>query len=834
MITDIITLSAIIGAESEVPLKAMEINQLLTDSRSLSKAEGTLFFALRTGNNEGSRYIPGLYAAGVRNFVIDENMVINRTDYQEANILRVKDTLCALQRIGAWVRELAKSAEVIGITGSAGKTTLKEWLYQSLFTSTEIVRSPRSYNSQIGVPLSLWEIEPEHTRIALIEAGVSQKGEMERLQHMISPTIGIITNIGEAHSDAFESYEAKCKEKCKLFIHAKAIIYNCDDPIISQCINQTCGDSVKHIAWSNQNRDAYVYVEATDLQSKGVKITYLHNGNAHTLNVPGKLGYDVENALHSLTLLLYLGYSPSKINYMIGNVAYFGTRIEVREGCNRCVIVSDSYTNDIHSLQQAMEFMNRRSDIKQMNRTAIISDFASENTDSRSVYESAANLLNIYHFSRVIGIGKDISANAIVFSTIKKADFYRNADDFIQRCPVSEFAGEQILVKGRGEQEVTKIVEHLEARRNETVLEVNLDALADNYNTYRRMLNPTTGIICMIKASGYGAGSYEIAKTLQDRGAAYLAVAVVDEGADLRNAGITMPIMVMNPRVADYKSLFSNHLEPEIYSIEMCAEIIKEAKKLGISNYPIHIKIDSGMHRLGFREEQLSKLIEMLKCQDSLYVKSVFTHLCVADEDTLESNEYTKMQFEYYENCADMLQSGLPQMHILRHALNSAGIVRFKDKQYDMVRLGLGLYGISPCSDNSVALRPVSSLHTNIISINEWQAGTTIGYGRKGVITRRTKIATIPVGYADGIDRRCGNGNVSFVVKGVKCPTVGNICMDACMIDITDVQECKVGDNVEIFGKTNTATDIAAAIGTIPYEVLTSVSPRVKRVYFRE
>lgn len=834
MTTDIITLSDIIGAKSEAPLVKREISQLLTDSRSLLEAEGTLFFALRTGKNEGSKYIPGLYAAGVRDFVIDKDMPVAHSDYPEANILIVDDTLDALQTIGAWVRGMAKNTEVVGITGSTGKTTLKEWLYQALFTSAEVVRSPRSYNSQIGVPLSLWEIDPAHTQIALIEAGVSQKGEMQKLERMIEPTIGIITNIGDAHSEAFISNKDKCLEKCRLLSHASAVVYNSDDAIIAECISEECGDEVKKLAWSYNNKDAYVYVESKSFSPKGIEITYNHKGKSFTLNVPGKSDIDVENALHSLTVLLYKGYSPSKINYMIGNVAYFGTRIEVVEGCNGCLIVSDSYTNDYHSLRQAIDFVNRRSSNRNMNRTAIISDLVVESNDISATYQSVAYLLKKYRFTRVIGIGKDISANAIAFAEIKKTDFYVDADDFIQKCPVSEFVAEQILVKGRGEHEVAKIVEYLEARRNETVLEVNLDAVADNYNAYRNLLKPTTGIVCMIKASGYGAGSYELAKTLQDRGAAYLAVAVVDEGADLRNAGITMPIMVMNPRLADYKSLFTNRLEPEIYSLEMCADIIEEAKKLGVTDYPVHIKIDSGMHRLGFREEQLPELIALLDAQNNVRVKSVFTHLCVADEDTPESNEYSLMQLEYFDHCANILQRAFPKTHILRHALNSAGIVRFNDYQYDMVRLGLGLYGISPCETEALSLRPVSALHTIIISIKEWQPGTTIGYGRRGVVSRKSRIATIPVGYADGIDRRCGNGAVSFVVKGIKCPTVGNICMDACMIDVTDVPDCKVGDNVEIFGKKNTAAEIAAAIGTIPYEVLTSVSPRVKRVYFRE
>lgn len=834
MTTDILTLSKVIGAEYTSPLIPRQICRLLTDSRSFLEADGTLFFALRTGSNEGSKYIPELYAAGGRDFVIDKEMSISRADYPEANILCVDDTLIALQKAGAWVREQSR-AEVVGITGSAGKTTLKEWLYQALFSNADVMRSPRSYNSQIGVPLSLWEIDPAHTQIALIEAGVSRKGEMQRLQSIIQPTVGIITNIGDAHSKAFVSNEEKCAEKCRLFTQAKAVVYNSDDSVIFTCIDKECGDSVKRLNWSACDTGAYVYIESRRLVENGTEITYRHNGNSYVLNVPGKSDADQENALHSLALLLYLGFSPKKINYMLGNVAYFGTRIEVEEGCNGCIIVSDSYTNDCHSLQQALEFMKRRSGNQQHNRsTAIITDLVAESAEIDAIYSSVADILGFYGVTRLIGIGRDISSHALAFSGVKRTDFYENVDDFIQKCPVSEFADEQILVKGRGEFEVQKILEHLEARRNETVLEVNLDALADNYNAYRELLKPDTGIICMIKASGYGAGSYELAKTLQDRGAAYLAVAVVDEGADLRNAGITMPIMVMNPRLADYRSLFTNRLEPEIYSLEMCRDIIETGRRLGVSNYPVHIKIDSGMHRLGFRKEQLPALIDVLRGQDTLMVKSVFTHLCVADEDTPSSNEYTCGQLDYYEECAEILQGSLPGHKILRHALNSAGIVRFNEKQFDMVRLGIGMYGIAPCDMKGVQLRPVSALHTIIISVKEWQPGTTIGYGRKGIISRQSRIATIPVGYADGLDRRCGNGKVSFVVGGVKCPTVGNICMDACMIDVTDVLDCKVGSRVEIFGLRNPVTDIADAIGTIPYEILTSVSPRVKRIYYRE
>lgn len=808
----------------EPKIPASNISILLTDSRSLTYPEESLFFALRTRNNDGHRYLHDLYQSGVRNFVVD-HVPATMMNVEDANFLVVENVMKSLQTLARCHRHRF-TAPVIGVTGSRGKTIVKEWLYQLLCADYSIVRSPRSYNSQIGVPLSIWEMN-EDTQLAIFEAGISLPNEMASLQTMIRPQLAIITNIGDEHSEGFKNDRVKCEEKVMLCRDSDCIVYNGDDKLICDVV-ENAGLTVKEIAWSRKNPDSPLFISKVEKRKVSTKIKYSYLQYDGEIVIPFTAECDVENAIHCLAVMLYLCRPFDVITSRMSTLAPVGTRLNVIEGVNNCLLIYDAYTSDFHSLAPALDFMNQRA-TKSHSTTVILSDVMHETMGGEKLYRSIARLLNQKGINRVIGVGEEISKHKSLFG--ENATFYQSTSAFLLSTTTADFKNELILIKGASHFHFESLSDVLEAKQHETVLEVNLDAVVHNYNFYRSRVKPETGIVCMVKASGYGAGSFELAKTLQTQGAAYLAVAVLDEGVDLRKAGITMPIMVLNPKVGNYKTLFTYRLEPEIYSFDILDEIIKEATKFGITDYPVHIKLDTGMHRLGFLEEDMPRLVKKLKGQKVIKPRSIFSHLATAD--CLDMDDYTNSQFEYFYRCCEALQGGL-DYPVLRHILNSTGITRFPQHQCDMVRLGICLYGIPTVDDGSQDdLRPVSSLHSVVISIKEWDAGTTIGYSRKGVLKRRSRIATIPIGYADGIDRHLGNGNAEVLINGHRCPTVGNICMDICMIDVTDAP-CKVGDAVEIFGENITVMELAERLDTIPYEILTSVSQRVKRVYYRE
>ena len=800
------------------------VSALLTDSRSLTYPDETLFFAIRTKNNDGHHYIAQLHEKGVRNFVVETLAGIPR-EFDDCNFLLVSDTCAALQTIAAEHRRRF-DIPVIGITGSKGKTTLKERLNQLLKEDYSIVRSPRSFNSQIGVPLSLWEVD-DNTSLAIIEAGISQPNEMGALQAMIRPTIGVWTNLGDEHSDGFLSIYQKAEEKAKLLTACEHIIYCADDKLINASVQPIL--SMAHgIGWSQHNPDADIYISQVDKNEKTTDIIYKYKNETSRITIPLTRDRDIENVLNCLAVMLCLDVERDEIGRRMARLTPIDTRLNVIEGTNNCRVIADSYTSDYNSLAPALDFMARRA-TPECTMTVILSDVQHEAFATAELYRLIAELMANKHITRFIGIGKELCTNSRYFDV--NSQFFVSTKDFLEEMTQSDFENEIILVKGAPEFEFNHIIDMLEARQHQTVLQVNLDAVAHNYNFFRSRLRPETKIVCMVKASGYGAGSDEIAKTLQDRGASYLAVAAHDEGADLRKAGITMPIMVLNPKVTNYKAMFTYNLEPEVFSIDECREIIREAEKCGVTCYPVHIKIETGMNRLGFLKEQLPELINLLQSQDAIAPTSIFSHLSVADEPM--QDEYTMRQFRYFDECCTLIQSGF-RHHIMRHILNTTGIVRFPEYQYDMVRVGIGIYGISTVNDGSEAdLQPISSLHSVIISVKDLPEGTTIGYGRHGVLTRASRIATIPIGYADGFARCFGNGNAHVWVNGTLCPTIGNICMDVCMVDVTDA-DCKVGDMVEIFGEHIPVEALAEARGTIPYEILTSISTRVKRVYYRE
>lgn len=830
-IEEITEMIGVRGAQLHAP--EADVSQLLTDSRSLVLPAETLFFALPTSQDQGGqRYVNPLYDRGVRSFVVETMDGIDTRVRQHANILLVDNVLDALQDL-ATEHRMQFDIPIIGITGTRGKTTVKEWLYQLLLDDYHIVRSPRSFNSQIGVPLSLWDID-EDTTLAIIEAGISRPGEMARLHSMIRPTMGVVTNIAPEPEDDFgNDMDSKAAEKAKILYNCQSIVYRADDQGVRRAIKPLLDESdeapIDIIAWSKTDPTKELYVQVVSIENRCTTIDYTYQGMHHLLTLPMTDAMDVNNAITCLAVLLNLNVEPDVIAERMMRLTPLGTRINVIEGVNECTIITDEYPNDFVTLTPAINFMMRRAGNR---RTAVIlSDLNPENVEPEVLYSRVRSLLRAKQIDRFYGIGPEMCRYQELFDTLPEKRFFASTTQFLAEMAQGDFDDETVLVKGGAEFEFGQILDMLEAKQHQTVEEIDLNALAHNFKFFKSQVKPTTRTIAMVKASGYGTGSYEVAKTLQDRGADYLAVAVQDEGVQLRKAGITMPIIVLNPMVINYKSLFTLRLEPEVYSLDMCRQLIKEGARYQTgSPLPIHIKVDTGMHRLGFTLDQLPELIEVLQDQDVVQPASVFSHLSVADVPS--EDEYTQQQFDTFDKCAALLRRHYPGLP--RHILNTAGIVRFPEHQMEMVRIGIGLYGMRTLDDHSEdALQPVATLQSVIISIKEWPAGTTIGYGRKGVLSRDSRIATVPIGYADGLDRHYGNGAISMWAGGKRCPTVGNVCMDAVMIDVTDA-DVKVGDHVEVFGRHISVDELARVRGTISYEVLTSVSRRVKRVYYRE
>ena len=797
------------------------VKWLLTDSRSLGFPEETLFFALVTGRGNGHRYINDLYNRGVRHFVVSEHPTDESLQaMSEANFLVVADTLAALQLL-AEKHRAQYDIPVVGITGSNGKTVVKEWLSQLLGPDHHVARSPRSYNSQIGVPLSVWQMD-EHTDVALIEAGISHHREMRRLHHIIRPTIGVLTNIGGAHQENFTSLQDKCMEKLTLFRNCDIIIYNGDDEEVCESVNRAL-QSAREIAWSRRNADKPLFISAVEKSDKDTTVTYHYLNLRGTYTIPFTDEASVENSIHCLAVCLYLMLPGEKIAERMQRLEPVAMRLEVKEGKNGSTLINDSYNADIASLDIALDFMARRPEREGRERVLILSDLLQTGQRSRSLYRKVAALVESRGVERIIGIGPELMASADRFN-IKKS-FYTTTEDFLQSDELHMLHRSLILVKGSRSFGFERIAEQLALKVHETTLEIDLGAMVDNLNHYRSMLAPSVKTVCMVKAFAYGAGFYEIAKTLQDHRVDYLAVAVADEGEQLRKAGITANILVMNPEMSAFKTIFENNLEPEVYSFPLLDAMIHACEHEGYMHYPIHIKIDTGMSRLGFSPDDMPQLIERLQRQKAVIPRSIFSHF--AGSDSSDFDAFTHQQAARFDRAASALQAAFPHK-ILRHICNSAGIERFPEYHHDMVRLGLGLYGISPVGDR--LLHPISTLKSTILQIHDVPESETVGYSRRGRLVRPSRIASIPIGYADGLNRRLGNGLGHCIVNGQPAPYVGNICMDVCMIDITDIP-CHEGDSVEIFGPTLPVTQLAQWLGTIPYEVMTGISTRVRRIY---
>ena len=839
-----------------------QIGWLLTDSRSLCFPEETLFFALTSARNDGHKYIPDLYRRGVRNFVVSKSP--NPGDLEtDANYLVVPSPLAALQRLAERHRD-EFDIPIIGITGSNGKTMVKEWLYQLLLPSQKIVRSPRSYNSQIGVPLSVWLLN-EQTEVGIFEAGISQPGEMSALRDIIQPTIGVLTSLGAPHQENFRSIEEKCMEKLELMHDTEAMVYCSDNDIVSRCIRRMQYKGEK-IAWSRSDSNAPFFVKSvvtgnrkdyspsSFLLPPSSTITYIYQAEENTYTIPFIDEASIENSITCAAVALHLGLTPAQLADRMPRLEPVAMRLEVKQGQHGCILINDSYNSDINSLDIALDFMNRRESSSPklgevrggLNKVLILSDIFQSGVAPDLLYAQVSDLCLKRGIDKFIGIGPELSAQADRIQIANK-QFFADVNHFLASNAFNDLHDELILLKGARPFGFDKITEQLEQKVHETILEVNLNAVVENLNYYRSFLKPETKMVCMIKADAYGAGAVEIAKTLQDHRVDYLAVAVADEGVTLRKAGITANIMIMNPEMTAFKTMFDYDLEPEVYSFRLMDALIKAARKEGITGWPVHIKLDTGMHRLGFNVgyspllsrrgegwsdqrsfDEIDELIDRLKHQNAIIPRSVFSHFVGSDSDDFDA--FSARQFELFEQGSQKLQSAFSHK-ILRHMDNSAGIEHFPERQMDMCRLGLGLYGVDP-RDNRM-LSTVSTLKTTILQLRHVPAGDTVGYSRKGKIERDSVIAAIPIGYADGLNRHLGNRHGYCLVHGQKAEYVGNICMDVAMIDVTDIP-CQEGDQVEIFGEHLPVTVLSDIIDTIPYEVLTAVSNRVKRVYFQD
>ncbi len=811
-----------------LPHPDSEVQHLLTDSRKLSSPAATLFFAIPTQRNSGCRYIEGLYQAGVRNFVVPEGY---EPALGEANFWVVDNVVAALQRLAAH-RRAQFSIPVIGITGSNGKTIVKDWIVQLLSPDRRLVSSPKSYNSQIGVPLSVWQLTPE-AEMAVFEAGISETGEMERLRHVINPTIGIFTNVGQAHDEHFLTRKQKIAEKLQLFTHCQTLIYCTDHKEIHNAISGIEGfRHIKRFTWGRSD-DNDVRLVGVDEGVRSTTITYATRtlGTQHTV-IPFTDQASIENAMHCIALMLFLGYNGHEISVRTPVLTPVEMRLEINDAIGNCLLINDSYSLDINSLSIALNFLQHER--QHANKTLILSDFFQTGMLDDELYTQVASLVSQCDVSRLIAIGPALERQRGCFAGID-ATFYPSTEEFIRTFDFNLFQNETILLKGARAFGFENIAKMLQRRSHETILEVDLSAMVHNLNYFRSLLKPSTKLMAMVKASSYGAGKAEVASVLQYNHVDYLTVAYADEGVELRRNGITLPIMVMNPEEAAFDDILRFRLEPDIYSFRILDLFARHARLYDLKEFPIHLELDTGMHRLGFAEADIPELAGRLAdLAPLLQVQSIFTPLACSDDPALD--DFTRLQISHFTAWADRLDGLIaqpPAAPILHHVLNSSGIVRFPEAQFDMVRLGIGLYGVAPQPEVQRHLRPVSRLVTRISQLKDIPEGDSVSYNRRWVAPRPSRIAILPIGYADGLSRQLGYGHGRVLVGENEAPLIGAVCMDMCFADVTGLP-CAEGDPVVIFGHGDLLQRNAAAARTIPYEMLTSVSPRVKRIYYQE
>ena len=787
------------------------------DSRTLSSPDNTLFIAIPGERHNGHVFIEDLIARGVKNFLVET--IPNGKVKEGVNFVQVKNSLASLQKFIAYHRS-GLNVPVIAITGSNGKTIVKEWLFQALQPDKNIIRSPKSYNSQIGVPLSVWMLDKIYD-LAIFEAGISKPGEMKNLQSIIQPDIGIITNLKEAHQENFVSYEQKAREKLVLFQGCNKIVYCRDHSVIEKLVvKQFKGE--KLFTWS-MNNTADVILNDFKQEKGSTFIDLSFKGKTYQMDIPFTDKASLENSMHIITCMFLLDYNENVIRERLRNLSPVAMRLELIQGINNCSLINDTYNSDLASLDIALDFLNQQN--QHIQKTLILSDIFQTGKNEAELYDEVALSVEKKGVDRFIGIGEALVRNKNRF---KDGSFYRKTSEFLENIRQHKFSDEAILLKGSRDFQFERISLLLQKKIHRTVLEINLNSLIHNLNVFRSKLDPETKVMVMVKALSYGSGSYEIANALQYQQVDYLSVAFVDEGIALRNAGITLPILVMNPEISSLELMLEHNLEPELYNFRSLNRFKQVLKKQNILTFPVHIKLNSGMNRLGFDEKDLDSLLDYLKQNDKMHIQSVFSHLAAVEDP--DHDDFTVSQINRFRRMSDRFVSEF-NYPILRHILNSAGIERFGASQFDMVRLGIGLYGISTLKNSG--LEHVTSLKSTLSQIRTVLAGDSIGYGRGCITDKDRVIGVVPIGYADGIDRRLGLGRGVFEIKGKRVQVIGNICMDICFVDLTGVQ-AKEGDDVIIFGKSNPVWDLAARIDTIPYEIMAGISERVNRIYYQE
>ena len=789
-----------------------KITSFLTDSRKVSAIDGALFFAIRGEHHDGHKYLSDLYQKGVRQFIVEKENGISPNDFADANILQVSSSLSALQKIVADHRSKIK-IPVIGITGSNGKTIIKEWLFQLLSPDYKIAKNPGSYNSQLGVPLSVWQLQPHH-ELGIFEAGISKTGEMEKLAEIIQPTIGIFTNTGSAHDEGFSSREEKIEEKLRLFRNSKTVIYCSDHGSLDDVIRKS---DLNSLSWGTSS------TAGIQVTSEGGDFSVSFKGVSFSLSLPFSDKASIENCFHCVALMIHLGYNGNEIQERVRLLQSVPMRLELKEGINQSQIIDDTYNNDLAGLQISLEFLANQH--QKNKKRVILSDILQSGIEPEELVKKIASVLTENQIQSFVGIGKVLSSYRKYFSG--SSEFFSSTEEFIEKFDFNSIQQEAVLVKGARAFQFEKIIERLQRKVHGTVMEIDLGAVIHNLNFFRARLKPSTKIMVMVKAFAYGSGSNEIANLLQFHKVNYLGVAYADEGVELRNNNITLPIMVMNPTEESFTTLMQHNLEPEIYSFKILDQFLNFLKGRSAT---IHLKLDTGMHRLGFDESDLDRLKEILKKNPSLKIASIFSHMAGADE--AQHDSFSKEQAEKFKRNADSISDALGYKPIY-HILNSPGILRLPQYQFDMVRLGIGLYGIDPTSEKVEGLKPVAKLKTIISQIKHIKQGESIGYGRRGKAEKPLTIATIAIGYADGFSRAFSRGVGKVLVNGKLVSVIGNVCMDMTMVDISGI-DAKEGDEVIIFGTELPIQKLADSINTIPYEILTNTSERVKRVFVAE
>ncbi|MEI6137762.1 MAG: bifunctional UDP-N-acetylmuramoyl-tripeptide:D-alanyl-D-alanine ligase/alanine racemase [Mariniphaga sp.] len=802
------------------------IRFLSFDSRTILSGKETLFFALKSDRNDGHNFIQDAIDKEVCSFMVEK---IPSTIQLKSglNFIIVKNSLIALQALAAFHRHRF-TYPVVGITGSNGKTIVKEWLSELLSPLFKIVRSPRSYNSQIGNPLSVWLMDNRFD-LAIFEAGISKPGEMDKLEAILAPDHGIFTHLGKAHLENFSSVEELVSEKVKLFVNCSLIIYCKDFDLVDQAIGNTAfNKSPRLFRWSFSDKDSDLLITDRIKSSDSTLMQGVYNSTNISIIIPFTDDASIENAIHCWAYLIATNCDTDLYKDLFSKVSPIAMRLEMKKGINGCILINDTYNSDTASLINALDFIEQQSENRKKKCTVILSDILQSGENPEKLYREIADYVQLRHINRLIGIGSEISRFANLFG-ISEKQFFPSCDEFILHFKERDFNQEVVLLKGARTFRFDRISDLLQEKAHQTVMEIDLDAMVHNLNFYRQKLNPTTRVMAMVKAFSYGTGSIEVAKILQYRRIDYLAVAIADEGVELRNSGVEVPIVVMNPEEHSFGAMIDNRLEPNIYRFELLRKFDEALRRSAVNNFPVHLKLDTGMKRLGFdNPDEMRRVADYIKMSDTMFVRSIFSHLAVSDDPG--NDPFTQQQFGKFLSWCEIFTQVF-DYKILRHILNSSGIERFPEMELDMVRLGIGLYGVSPNFQKE--LRNVATLKTTISQIRDVATGETIGYGRKGIAYKEMQIAILPIGYADGLNRRLSNGAGTVLINGCKAPITGTICMDMCMVDVTGTN-AREGDRAIIFGDDLPVSEVATALGTISYEVLTSVGQRVKRVYFKE